>query len=334
MPNNGILTTADYLKRRGDPLIGLVNDVINNAPEFRLFPALLKQATTYFISRVIANPTVQFADVNQGVNLSASQFDMITAQMKLINSQMAIRKSFTLLDRSNPLENILTGEATRVIRQAFINMGQQIYYGLSADTKGFLGLQSMISGLSGFEVDAAVVAGNSANAAGCNSSAYLLRLSEEGVSISLGNNADINLTPWTEQMLPVTNPDGSTGYDTVYASSFMGFFGLTVASNFSAWRVKNISSKVSSGGAAKNPLTDIVGEQLVALIPLQFRENLHWFMSRDAAFSLQASRQAVTTQITTAEGTYGPSPIPTMLAGYPVTITESLRNPVQTLGGE
>jgi hypothetical protein len=327
------LTLRDVVARsQNDALIGLVDDVIYNSPEMELLPMLPKLGTSYRIGRVTGFPTAQFAQVSGGVTPSKSTFKQEIASLNFVDVQLQIAEAIIKADEGNSLEDILTGESSRAMRAAFQLLGKQMYYGTSADANGFLGLTSVIAGVTGYEIDASA---GSPNAAGSNSSAWLVRLEDDGVSMAVGKNGTIELSPWAKQQTVVSGTGNSQKVQTSYVSNFSGFFGLTVASQYAAWRIKNISSAIgkANGGTTYN-LNDLLGNQLVAVVPQQYRRNLRWFMTRDALYSLQASRSSVGYQPAGAVGTPGFAPTPTELAGFPITVTDSLNNPVAGSGGD
>ena len=331
------LTLSQLAARSGnDALIGLVDDVIYNSPEMQLLPTRPVVGTSYRVGRVTSFPAAQFTQVGQGATPSNSVFNQEVASLYWLDLQLELAEAIVKADEGNTMEDLLTGESSRALRSAFQLLGKQVYYGLSNDPNGFQGLQAVLSGQTGYEIDASA---GSPNAAGSNSSAYLVRMANDGVSMAVGRNGIMELAPWAKQQVSVPNGVAPTQAtikkQMAYVSNFSGFFGLTIASQYCAWRIKNISSAIgkANGGTTFN-LTDQLGAELVALIPLQFRKDLRWFMTRDAAFSLQASRTAVTQQVVTPEGDYGWSAEPTKLAGIEIIQTDSLKNPVAGVGGE
>jgi len=329
-----VLTLLDMAKRAGiDQIIGLVDDVIYNAPEINFFPALPKVGTSYRVGRITNWPKSQFAKVSGGSTPSKSTFDQKVASLNLVNQQLQVPEEIVLADEGASVEDILSGEASRALKANWQLIGKQIYYGTAADSNGFQGLQTTINGVPGLEVDASA---GSPNAAGSNSSAYLIRLEDDAASLAVGKNGSMNLTPWQRQQVVLSGSGNSQLVTMAYVSAFIAYFGLTVASAWSAWRIKNISSAIGKGGGGTTfNLTDALAAELVAQIPQQFRRNLRWFITRDAAFSLQASRTAINYQ-PAIQGGGQPAwaPAPTVLEGYPITITDSLENPFNGTGGE
>jgi len=331
------LTLSQLAARSGnDALIGLVDDVIYNSPEMQLIPTRPVVGTSYRVGRVTSFPNAQFTQVGQGATPSNSVFNQEVASLYWLDLQLELAEAIVKADEGNTMEDLLTGESSRALRSAFQLLGKQIYYGLANDPNGFQGLGPVIGTNTQYYIDASA---GSPNPTGANSSAYLVRMSNDAISMAVGRNGIMELAPWAKQQVSVPNGTSPTQAtikkQMAYVSNFSGYFGLTVASAFSAWKIGNISSAIgkNSGGTTFN-LTDQLGAELMALIPLQYRKDLKWFMPRDAAFSLQASRTAVTQQVTTPEGYYGWSAEPTKLAGIEIIQTDSLKNPVAGVGGE
>lgn len=328
------LTLSQLAARSGNnPLIGLVDDVIYNSPEIQTLPALPVVGTSYRTGRVTAFPNAQFTQAGQGATPSQSVFNQEVASLYWLDLQLEYSEAIVKADEGNTLEDLLTGEASRAMRSAFQLLGKQVWYGLANDPNGFQGLQAVLGNSSGYVIDASA---GSPNAAGCNSSAYLVRMANDGLSLVVGRNGIMELAPWAKQQVTVSGSGASIKKQMAYVSNFSGYFGLSVASVYSGWRIKNISSSIGknpSAGSTFN-LTDSLGAQMMALIPLQYRKDLKWFMTRDAAFSLQASRTSVTQQPADASGAVGWSPEPSKLAGVEIIQTDSLKNPVAGVGGE
>jgi serine kinase of HPr protein (carbohydrate metabolism regulator) len=80
--------------------------------------------------------------------------------------------------------------------------------------------------------------------------------------------------------------------------------------------VRNISL-----ASAASYMTDAFGAKLLSKVPLHIRNSgkLRWFMNRDAAYSLQASRSTVAANV----GVNFPT-LPTECQGIPITVTDSI----------
>jgi hypothetical protein len=220
--------------------------------------------------------------------------------------------------------DVLTKEAQGALQSVIITLGAQFYYGTSNDPNGFSGIRSQISNTVG--------AGGSTNTTSC----YACWLHPWGVHFPIGRKGEIAMPPFTRQQIVVSNP-GTTGSSNLFAwvSNISCFIGLTVGSNYSVWNIGGISTAVSSG-VYTQALTDRLAASLLALIPLNRRQGLVWFMNRNSHFTLQQSRTTI--QAGSGGGTTGsyqpadgggrpawPAP-PDMMLGYPIIVTDSITN--------
>jgi len=306
------LNLLDLAQRSGnDQVIGLVDDVLFNSPEIQHLPVLPKKGTTYRIGRRTAFPTASFSKPGAGVAPSKSQFETQVASLHFLDVQLRVPEAIVKADDGS-VGDLLSTEARGAVNAAFITLGTQMYYGQSADPNGFLGLQNVINGDSNFEISAGGTGGSS-------SSAYLVRLANDGVSLAVGNDGALDMGIWNKIQVNASGTNSSPLVQMAYCNNFSGFFGLTVASQYSVWRVKLID--------ATHPLTDALAAQLMALVPIQYRHGLRWFMTRQAAYLLQKSRTAINYQ-PAIDGSGNPAfaPAPTTLEGVPITITDSLKN--------
>jgi hypothetical protein len=199
-----------------------------------------------------------------------------------------------------------------------ILIGQQVYYGTSADANGFYGLRTQWAGV--------VKAGGTTS----TTSAYLLWENEkEGVRFDVGRNASFQISqPFRQQVL-----DGSSKPYFAYVGNLKGWVGLFVGSNLSVWAVTGIGTSLTGTAQPTNGLTDLAGQALVAQIPLKRRQGLKWYLNRTAVGSLQQMRSAITPstgaaqyQPADARGYPAFAPMPDYLVGYPIEITDSILN--------
>lgn len=329
MPTNtGDLTLLDITQRyNSDAIVGLVEDVIYNAPELELFPALTKPATTYRTTKRIQYPNAQFSAAgSQGVILGKSVYEQQVASLHNLEVPLEIPENIIDADEGE-IGDLMTQEGMGAIRAAFITLGKQIWYGQNADANGFLGVQSVIGSDPNFTLSANANSANTPLTNGTTSSAYLVRLENDGLSVAVGKGGKMDLRPWQTQQITASGSGNSRNVYMAYVTAFRGYFGLTFPSTYAAWRIYNIDHA--------DPLTDALAANLMAIIPMQFRRNLRWFMTRDAAYTLQKSRTAINYQPAfNGGGAPAFAPAPTMLEGIPITITDSLSNPINGVGGE
>lgn len=297
-----VLTLLDLAQRTGsDAVVGLIEEVTTAAPELNVLPIRTKKGTTYRITRRTGLPTVGFRSVNEGVTPSKSTYKQEAKPMYFFDAQLQVDEAVVKADEGD-LGSVLADESSGVMQATGICLGTQTYTGQSADAKGFLGFDSQVSAGAGYYVDA--------TGTGTVGKAWLVWLDpgHQGVHLVMGNDGAIDLGEWTKQQ--VTDPNAATKRFMAWVNNMSFYIGLAVHAQDSLFYIKNIT--------AAKPLTDALGNQLVAKVPLVRRNGLRWFMNRNTQFLLQNSRSAVGQ----ANVQY-PEP-PTTLAGVPITVTDSL----------
>lgn len=295
------LTLLDIAKRtNNDRVIGTVEEVTTFAPEIRDIVARTKAGTSYNIHRRTALPRGAFRSANEGTALTNSTTEQVLAQMFFFDTPLQVDEAIVKAD-DGELGDILAFEAVGAVQGSFDYLGSQVWYGDNATSKGFDGLENSIY--------------DQINATGATavSSAYLLWMppNYQGVHFDVGNNGQMEFPEWMKQRIFDANGNPYSAY----VSNMSFYLGLNISSAQSVWRVANLTTA--------KPMTDALGAELMAKVPMSRRSNLRWFMNREVAFQLQKSRSAVG-QI--ASGAIGSAfaPMPTECQGVPITITDSL----------
>lgn len=299
------LTLLDLVTlQNNDTLTGLVEDVTTLAPEFETFSAISRPGTYYYVLRRTALPSGGFRNVNDGVTPTKSTYKKEVKEMFFLDMPIVVDESIIKADDGST-GSVWQHEAAGVLRQAGIIIGSQVWYGTSADAKGFAGVRAQLSG----NIAAASQTSNT-------TSAYLCWMDpKEGCRFDVGQNGAFNLpSPMRQQ---VTAPSGS-GSIFAWVSNLSSYIGFTVVSDKSTWAVTGID--------ATSKFTDVMGASLVSNIPIARRNNLRWFMNRTASYLLQAGRTAINYQPAGSTGQPAFAPKPTELEGYPITLTDSITN--------
>lgn len=301
MPS-GNLTLVDLAARTGsDALVGLIEDVVTVAPEFQVMPVLTRSGTSYKLTRRTALPPSGFRSVNEGVAGGKSTYVQETKSMYYLDAQLEVDEAIVKGD-DRAIGDVLTDEAAGALESSIITIGSQVYYGVSASAKGFVGLDQQLS-------DDTVYAGGTSN----TTSAYLVDLSTRGVHLVVGRDGRIEMPEWRMQRL--TDADGNAYMG--YVSNISAYMGLNVGSEHAVYRVRGIDET--------NKLTDALGHKCLKNVPLRRRGgNLRWMMNKTAAYTLQLSRTAVGQQAAGGGGAPAFAPAPTELAGIPIILTDSL----------
>ncbi len=312
---NQNLTLFDLaMLQRNDAYTGLIEDVTTLPREWDTIPATKRSGTWYEIVKRVQYPTAQFRQVNGGVNTSKSIYKKEVKDMLFVDTQLQMDEAIWDADDGS-VGAVWQLEAEGAMRAASILIGQQTYYGTSADANGFIGLRSQFT--------AVAKAGGTTN----STSAYLLWENEkEGVRYDVGRDGSFAISaPMRQQVIPST---GTVQF--AYVGNLKSYIGLFVGSNLSVYAITGITTTVSS--AQTNGITDLLAQQLYANIPAARRNNLRWYMNRTAESILQQNRSAV---INTSGFVYQPadnagrpafSPLPTMLNGWPIEIPDSILN--------
>lgn len=298
--------------QRNDPYTGLIEDVTTLAPEFSVIPAMARSGTWYKTVNRTVLPTAQFRSANEGVTPSKSTYKAAIKEMLFIDTQLQIDEAVWEADDGSA-GALWQLEAEGAIRSASILIGQQTWYGTSADSKGFAGVVSQLS---------AVAKGNQTTS---STSAYLIwQDPKSGVRYDVGKDGSFAITPpFRQQVL-----DSASKSYFAYVGNLKSYIGLFVGSAYSCWGVTGVGTNVA---AYNNGLSDKLAYQLIASIPIARRNNLRWFMNRTSQATLELNRSAVTAGTGFAQyvqagsdGRPAYSPIPTMLAGYPISVTDSI----------
>lgn len=306
---------------RADEMTGLIEDVTTVAPEFTQFSAMSRAGTYYEVVSRVTLPTAQFRNTNAGVTPSKSTYKKAVKEMFNLDVALNVDEAIWKADQAR-LGAIWQLEAAGAMRAASILIGQQVYYGTSADASGFAGVRSQFS---------ATVAGGGTTS---TTSAYLLWMdAKEGCRFDVGNNGSFAISAPTRQQ--VQDPNASTKNFFAYVGNLQSWIGFNVGSAFSTFAITGLGTTITA--PTTNGLTDAKGSQLVSYVPIPRRNGLKWFMNRTSESILQQNRTTVNPGITTysaayaqqpmgADGRPGFAPLPNSMVGYPIVITDSILN--------
>ena len=302
---------------RADEYTGLIEDVTTLAPEFEVFSAHKRPGTWYKTVKRTTLPTVQFRNSNAGVTASKSGYKSEIKQMFFLDGRLNMDEAVWEADPAH-LGSLWQLEAAGAMRAASILIGQQTWYGTSADSSGFTGVKAQLSD--------SVAAGGTSNSTTC----HLVWMDEkEGIRYDVGMDGSFAISAPLRQQ--VVDPADSTKAYFAYVGNLKAWIGLNVISNLAAWAVTGVDA------TAANWFTDDKAAQLLAKIPAARRSNLRWFINRTAESTLQRSRSTINPGITTYQAAFAmqPSdgggrpafaPLPNSCLGYPITLTDSLLN--------
>ncbi len=309
-----MITMLDIAKRtNSDTTIGLVEEVVDYAPELTVFPMRNPLAgTTYKATRRLSLPQGGFRNPGEGATPGSSTYEQFVAQCFFLDYQLELDEAKASADDGS-LGDLLTQETSGALMQMGLNIGQQIYYGTTADAKGFIGFSAMVD--SGMVVDA----GGDGN--DCTS-AWLVWFDHQGVELVPGGGMLPGLTHtgrWPTQQIT----DGNGKKMMAHVNNLRGWLGLAMNHTRALGRIHSIDR------AASKPLTDKLGAELKAKFPVFMRNSgsLRWLMnSSHAGLTLQESRSAIGAVAADGGGHAAYAPEPSSLAGIPIIYTDSIAN--------
>lgn len=313
MANTSLYDLA--ILKLADPYTGLIEDVTTLPREWDTIAAVPRDGWWYEIAKRVTLPTAQFRRPNAGVASSKSIYKSEVKQMLFIDTILNMDEAVWKADEGR-VGTLWQLEVKGALQAAAILIGQQFYYGTSADANGFIGIRSQLA--------ATVAAGTG----GSTTSAYLIwEDTEQGIRFDVGENGSFAVSEPMRQQ--VTDANSNPYF--AYVGNLKGWVGLFVGSNLSAWSVKGITTTVTTPGT--NGLTDFSAFQLYSNIPQARRNKLRWYMNRTAEAILQQNRSAVSNSTGIAQyqpadawGRPAYSPLPQYLAGWPIEISDSILN--------
>lgn len=303
-------TLLDIAKLNGnDRVVGLIEENLTYAPEMNLFPARTVSGTSYHTIVRTGFPSVGFRNANEGVTPSKSSFRKQLTELFILSSAIEVDKAVAAAYEDGPAAWEMI-EADGVMRQTMITMGSQIWYGTSADAKGFAGIKSLVPKNSTISVDATGAAANTA------SSVYAVKFGVQNVSLVFGQNTTLELSDFRDQQLT----DDSGGKYAGRVADLTGWAGLSVLNNNCIGRILNLTAE-NGKGLTDSLLADLFNKFPVGYVPDAI------FMSRRSRSQLQKSRSVTLF----GQGTNRPqqpliSPIPTEYDGVPIIVSDSIRD--------
>lgn len=291
-----------YILNRADEYTGLIEDVTTLPAEFGIIASHPRKGTFYEVSKRTTLPTAQFRNVNGGTTPSNSTFKKEVKEMFLVDVQIQLDVALVKADPQN-VGALWQIETAGAMQAAAILIGQQTYYGTSADSGGFTGVRNQLA--------YSVAAGGSTN----STSAYLLNMDpQQGVRYDVGMDGAFSVSAPREQT--VADPNNTGKVFNAYVGNLNCWIGYNQLSNLAAWSV--------AGCDSSHKLTDALAQQLIGQIPAARRGNLRWFMNRSNEWFLTVGRTSIGYQTADSGGRAAFAPLPQQICGYPVTITDSI----------
>ncbi len=319
------LTLLDMTKRGGtDPAVGLIEEVNTVAPELTELMGRPINGITYKHKKRTVLPaggTTVFRNANQGSDVAASTYEETLGSCYFLDIPLQVDEAVIHagVAEGASMSEVHADEATGAVRQAIIGVGDQFYRGVSADSKGFVGLQSVY--------DSTNCEVNATGSSGSATSAWLIWNDPQGVHWVFGNNQGIQLRDtWQRQQVR----DASSKAYMAYVNNVAGYVGLSVGHSRSIVRIKLLT--------AAKPLTDALVAEAISKLPIFMRRSsgLKLLCNSVAQLQLQKSRSTVNlgTQDTTngdklnrlSSGILQYAPPPVESNGVPIILTDSILN--------
>jgi hypothetical protein len=316
-------TLLDIAKLNGNEVsIGLIEENLTFAPEIQSLPVKTVKGTSYRTVGRDTYPSVGFRNANEGLTYGKSTFLNRLHECKLFGGNLRVDVAVAAADEQGP-DHLKGIEASGIMRAAMIELGQQFYYGVSNDAKGFPGLQAFHSAFS-TELTARSIDNLTIDAGGTTastgSSVYGVKFGNDGIQLIVGQGGMFGLGEWFTQMVG----DGTTDY-LAWVNTMSAWLGLQAANPYCVGRIKDLTADSGKG------LTDSLGQDLLALYPVGFAPDV-WFMNRRSRAQLQKSRNVVLTsgvpqnQKAVSGSREVVAPIPTEMCGIPIICTDSITN--------
>lgn len=325
-------TLLDIAKLNGsDKVVGLVEENLTYAPELSVVPGRTIRGTSYKTVSRDTFPGVGFRAANGGFTYTKSTFLNRLHETFIFGGNIRADVAVMAAHEDGP-EAYKAIEASGVMKQAMISIGQQFFYGTSSGvtgaSNGFPGLATFLTAFN-TELTARNISNLVVDAGGTTastgSSVYGVKFGEQGLQFIFGNNLGLSMTDWFRQMVN----DGTAGQDYLAeVSTLNAWIGLQAANPYCIGRLKDATADSGKG------VTDSLLEDLLALYPVGYAPD-YWFMTRRSRRQLQQSRSVILSSgvpnVTNASPKQGngkdvSAPLPVEACGIPIIVTDSLLN--------
>jgi hypothetical protein len=303
-------TLAGLLKLNDQNMADIYpTNVLDDAPVIgALFAQPASQGgTLHKYQRRAAAAGSGFRLIGTGVSNAAEQFDEISVVCRYLDASFA--RDVALVDGYvKGRDAYMQRETLAALKAAFANAERALFQNIAG---GFNGLLQFAD----YTIDSSAAATQIINMGGSNGashSVWLLRSTEDGVSLIAGNDGNMTMTWDSENPTIIQKADANGNVYSALLNTIGGWFGLQVGSTYDAVRICGLD-----GTAGKSLDDDLIGKA-IARFPANRRPNMI-IMNRNAQEDLRASRTAT-------NPTGAPAPIPESVFGIPVIVTDNLPN--------
>jgi hypothetical protein len=272
------LTLLDVAKLEGnDTVVGLIEESLPAVPELAVFPLRQINGTNYTTVRRTGRPSVSFRSANQGVTPTKSTFAQDLVQCFILSSRVEVDKAIIDAQKSEAASLEML-EAEGVMRQAMIEIAQQIWYGVSTDAKGFPGIKTFTP------FGGAMTVNSGGSTATSQSSVYGVKLGIKDIHLITGNGQTFSLTPFRDES--IEDADGAKLPGRV--ADLSAWVGMQIGNVNCVSRLANVGKNDETGDL----LTDQKLQDLLDLHPVGYKPDA-WFMARRSNGQLQRARTVV-----------------------------------------
>jgi len=295
------LTALDLAKVNGsDKEVGLIEENLNAAPEFAMFPAVVKAGLAFKTLIRTALPAGAFRKVNEGSEPTKSAYANKLVECAYYDGQMEMDVAAAEMDEEGP-DHALTLEADGHMQAYLQTVGKQVWYGTGTggDSDGFPGAVQV--------VDSSLVTDATGTTANTGSSVYGIKLGDKFVRLVFGRNRVVGVGDWRKQTITRSSKEM-----TAWKNSLEGWIGCQWINKYAISRIKKLTADNAKG------LTDALLGAHLAKLPVGAKPDF-WFMTQRSREQLRASRTATTP-------TGAPAPLPTDAFGIPIVVTDSILN--------
>jgi hypothetical protein len=298
-----------------------VSDILNRAPLLAMIYAKAASAgTQHQYLKQTVDSIGSFRAALAGATGTASSDELITITLKILDG--SFDTDVALADAYNGGRDAwLQMELVRKVQGLMFQLEKQCVYGTKtrtggtalASAAGFTGLANSadLDAVADDMVIAAITAGSSADS---QTSVWMIRTADDGVSVVLGNDGNFVVEDNPTIIQKVVNPGTD---NTMYPALFVpvtGYSGLQLGSKYDAARICNIESA----------LTDDDIYAGLSLFKAGMPPNVI-AMSRKAMKLLRQSRTAVNV-------TGAAAPFVTEIEGIPVVVTDAISDTEPVIG--
>jgi hypothetical protein len=293
-----------------DTIVGLIEETLTYAPEVQILPARTIRGTSYKIASRVSYPGVGFRAANEGSTPTKSEFENQLIECYILSgavqADVAVARAYE--DGEQAWKDV---ESVGVMKQALIELGSQVIYGTSVDSKGFPGLQAIHTAFNAGLGDSALTV--SAAGSTAKSSVYGINTDTQGVQLVFGSGTTFELGEWRIENV------GTTSVYPAHVANLTAWVGMQVGSRYSVGRLSNVGTDSGTG------VTDARLAELLSKYPVGYRPN-YWLMNRRSAFQLQSSRSTAFSALgsKSATGAEVFAPLPLESNGIPIVITDSI----------